>query len=181
MKQAALIVFGLLATPATSSTCPAAPDHDAALSTLISKVQNAKTEFEGQQISNQMWALWADAPDATAQKMLDTGMSQRASYDYTGALEQFDALVAYCPDYAEGYNQRAFVNFLTGDYETALTDLDLALDRSPRHIAAIAGKAMTLIALQRDAEAQTVLRRALRLNPWLGERRFLIEPEGQDL
>ena len=73
------------------------------------------------------------------------------------------------------------MNFLTGDYETALTDLDLALDRSPRHIAAIAGKAMTLIALQRDAEAQTVLRRALRLNPWLGERRFLIEPEGQDL
>ncbi len=180
MKPLALIAI-LLASPVLAETCPPAPDHDAALTRLISQVQSATSEYEGQQIANQMWALWADAPDNKSQKMLDAGMGQRASYDFGRALEQFDELVAYCPDYAEGYNQRAFVRFLTGDYETALIDLDLALARSPRHVAAIAGKAMTLIALKRDDEAQVVLRKALALNPWLAERRFLLEPKGQDL
>ena len=108
-------------------------------------------------------------------------MRARAEYDFLPALEAFDKLTAYCPDYAEGYNQRAFVNFLRQDYEAALVDLDLAIARSPRHIAAIAGKALTLIGLQRDAEAQRVLREALALNPWLSERRYLTDPDATDL
>jgi len=81
--------------------------------------------------------------------------------------------VDYCPAYAEGYNQRAFVNFLRQNFAPALEDLDRALALSPRHIAALSGKALTLMGLGRDAEAQDVLRSALELNPWLNERHLL--------
>ncbi|MCY4180919.1 MAG: tetratricopeptide repeat protein, partial [Litoreibacter sp.] len=100
---------------------------------------------------------------------------RRGSYDYLGALTQFDALVAYCPDYAEGYNQRAFVHFLSGSYDKALQDLDRTLEITPDHIGALSGRALTLFELGREEQGQLALRAALAFNPWLPER-FRLRP-----
>lgn len=140
---------------------------------LIIATQNAEDELSARLIVNDMWALWADAPDTHAQGLLDEGMSRREAYDFEGALAALDALVNYCPNYAEGYNQRAFVNFLRQEYGAALPDLERAVALSPKHVAALTGQAMTLIALERNAEAALVLRRALEMNPWLVERSLL--------
>ncbi|WP_413782784.1 tetratricopeptide repeat protein [Thalassovita sp.] len=161
--------------------CPSPPDHSAALDALLTQVQAAESETEGRLITNRMWELWATAPDDAAQAVLDSGLRKRASYDFLGALAEFDKLVDYCPDYAEGYNQRAFVNFIRQDYAVALEDLDRALDLSPRHVAAMAGKALTLMGLGRMYEGQQVLKQALALNPWLPERRMVLPPPGKDL
>lgn len=153
--------------------CPAPRDQSARLDGLISAIKIAPNESAAQVISNEMWDVWDDAPDEMAQRMLDDGLARRASYDFDGALKSFELLIAYCPGYAEGYNQRAFISFIRQNYEPALVDLERAIALSPKHIAAISGKALTLIGLKRDAEAQIVLRDALALNPWLKERRFL--------
>lgn len=164
--------FAVVATTAIAE-CPPAPDHSARLQSLIEAAQHAPDETSAQLISNDMWGFWADAPDDTAQQILDDGLVRRSGHDLEGAVKAFEQLIAYCPNYAEGYNQRAFALFIRKEYEPALVDLDRAIALSPKHIAAIAGKALTLIALKRDAEAQVVLREALALNPWLKERRFL--------
>ncbi|MEM6589592.1 MAG: hypothetical protein AAF641_14190 [Pseudomonadota bacterium] len=180
-KLAYLPAFALfVATPVFAETCPAAPDHSTELNALIESVGQADNELEAQELSVDLWKFWADAPDARAQDLLDEGMSRRASFDYSGALDALNALVEYCPDYAEGYNQRAFVNFLRQDYEAALPDLDRTLEMNPRHIAALTGQALTLAALQRNGEAALVLRRALEMNPWLSERALLPSLEAQE-
>jgi tetratricopeptide (TPR) repeat protein len=166
--------------------CPAAPDHSASLSQLIEQVQAAETEMAAREISNRMWELWADAPDEPAQEMLDRGMSKRAGYDLLGAVQSLNKLIEYCPDYAEGYNQRAFANYLSQNLEAALVDLDRAIALSPNHIAALAGRALTLMGLQRLDEARIDLARALELNPWLPERGLAapggpLAPAGQDI
>ncbi|WP_306117085.1 MULTISPECIES: hypothetical protein [unclassified Roseovarius] len=171
MKYAILAL--LVAGPALAETCPDAPDHSDALNDLIQSAQQAPDQATGLQISNDMWQYWADAPDDYAQELLDEGMSRRASYDYDGAMVALDALVTYCPNYAEGYNQRAFVNFLRQDFAAALPDLNRAIALSPRHVAALAGRALTLVGLERKAEAALSLRAALALNPWLSERALL--------
>jgi len=158
---------------AQEQTCPPAPDHSAALTDLIRAAQAAEDERSGRMLSNEMWALWSDAPDSYAQELLDEGMSRRNIYDYDGAMKAFEALIAYCPDYAEGYNQRAFIHFLREDFSAALPDLDQTLALSPRHVAAITGRALTLSALERKAEAVLALRKALDMNPWLSERHLL--------
>ncbi|WP_367946752.1 hypothetical protein [Roseovarius sp. EL26] len=172
-----------IATPAWAQNCPEAPDHNQALEQLIQDVQLAPSEMSARLIANEMWTYWADAPDQHAQELLDEGMERRKAYDYKGALVALNALVDYCPDYAEGFNQRAFVNFLRQDYETALPDLERAIALSPNHVAALAGQTLTLVALERNGEAALVLRRALRLNPWLSERRLLpaLEATEQEL
>ncbi|KMK68913.1 tetratricopeptide repeat protein [Puniceibacterium sp. IMCC21224] len=175
------VVLTLSAMPLLAEGCPPSPDHDAESADLLSQARAAKNEMLGRQISNQMWQLWADAPDEPAQDMLEDGMSARSSYDFLRATQAFDRLVEYCPDYAEGYNQRAFVNFLREDFAAALGDLDAALDRNPQHVAALTGKALTLMGMGRDDEGQKVLRDAVALNPWLSERHLLRSPPGQEL
>ncbi|WP_113913169.1 tetratricopeptide repeat protein [Roseovarius dicentrarchi] len=178
MKYAFLAL--LLAGPAAADTCPPAPDHARALRDLVDSAKTAPDRAAGMAASDAMWRLWADAPDARAQELLDRGMARREAYDYPAALEAFQALVDYCPDYAEGYNQRAFVHFLRQEYAAALPDLDAALARQPRHVAALTGKALTLHALGRQGEAALALRAALEMNPWLAERSLLPALEAQE-
>ncbi|MDD9922021.1 MAG: hypothetical protein OXQ92_07045 [Boseongicola sp.] len=176
-----LLFFSILSAGAANAGCPAPVDIAVAEGRLLKEAQSLPDNSQANRISQELWALWATAPDAKAQEMLDRGMAARATYDFDTAIEAFDALVAYCPDYAEGYNQRAFVNFLRQDYETALTDLEEAIIRSPRHVAAISGKALTLMGLGRQDEAQATLLEALKLNPWIPERNYLVEAPGTDL
>ncbi|KIC12896.1 hypothetical protein RA19_00380 [Leisingera sp. ANG-M1] len=162
---------------AAAADCPAAPDHSTPLDALLSEVQQAETEGQAREIAGRMWELWADAPDEQAQEILNRGMTRRSSFDFLGALADFNQLIAYCPDYAEGYNQRAFVHYLRRDFASALIDLDKALELSPRHIAAMSGRALSLYGLSRLDEARVALAEALALNPWLPER-HLADPGG---
>ncbi|MFK7752779.1 MAG: tetratricopeptide repeat protein [Sedimentitalea sp.] len=182
------ILFALLLAPITAFAegCPPAPDHDSDLLALIAKAQSAPTENDGRAVSQQMWAIWVDAPDEVSQALLDRGMSKLRGSDFVGALQDLDRLVAYCPDYAEGYNQRAFVNYLTRNFVPALRDLDRAIARSPNHVAALSGRALTLLALGRTDDARDALATALALNPWLSERKLAdaggpLAPKGEDI
>ena len=168
------------AAPALAD-CPPAPDIAADEDRLFDRVQAAPDARTAQEISTGLWELWTTAPDARAQSLLDEGMLARQSYDYDRAAAALDDLVAYCPDYAEGWNQRAFVRFLRSDHGAAIEDLDRALALNPRHVGALSGKGLALMALGRRQAAEGVIREAVRLNPWLPERRMLPEPKGQDI
>ncbi len=174
-----------LSTPVWTD-CPPAPDHDAALAALVEAARAAPDEMSGRTLSNQMWELWVDAPDDAAQEILDRGMRKRESYDLLGAVNDFTVLTEYCPNYAEGFNQRAFAYFLQQNYPAALTDLNRALELSPGHIAARSGRALTYMQLGELDQARADLRRALDDNPWLSERHLLskggpLAPKGEDI
>lgn len=159
-----------------SAEC-APPDNDPPeLTELMEELRRAPDEETARILSAQIWTLWTMAPDRYAQDLLDEAVSRREAYDFAGALQALDALVDYCPAYAEGWNQRAFVNFLRQDYDRAADDLAQALTRRPDHFAALAGLALTLMGQGEQDAAQQALRRALDLNPWLPERAYLIPP-----
>jgi len=167
------ILFALVLAAPAWAECPAAPDISAQLDALVDEARTAPNERAGQDVSGRMWQQWLRAPDAQAQSWLEEGMERRRVFDFAGAIAAFDALVAYCPDYAEGYNQRAFVHFLREDHDAALVDLDKTLSLQPRHVGALTGKGLTLFALDRVTEGQDAIRAAVELNPWVSERRLL--------
>lgn len=148
---------------------------------LLKQAQGAQSQMEARQVAPKLWALWAKAPDAKAQALLNRGMELLRVSDFKGSIAVLDELVAYCPDYAEGYNQRAFANYLQQDFDAALPDLDRAQALSPNHTGVLTGKALTLIGMGRAQAAQDVLRDAVAMNPWLSERALLVEPKGEDL
>ncbi len=188
MKQivSALVIILALPVSTRAQDCPTAPDHSVGVSEVIAQIQGANDEQSARALSAQLWAFWTDAPDASAQVSLDRGMARLRAGDLLNAIADFDHLIAYCPAYAEGYNQRAFANYLRHDFQAALPDLDKAIELSPNHVAAISGRALTLLGLQRVDDAREALMQALELNPWLSERHLMapggpLEIPGEDI
>jgi tetratricopeptide (TPR) repeat protein len=60
------------------------------------------------------------------------------------ALNLLDAVVNIAPDYAEGFNRRAYVFYTLGDRERALGDLRRVLALDPNHFKAIDGFAQIM-------------------------------------
>ena len=183
MRYAVLLAF--LAAPAFAA-CPAPEDTSREMLNLIARANDTDNRNEGRRLSNAMWEVWLRAPDEGAQAARDAGLQRREAYDFAGALKEFDRLAAYCPLYAEGFNQRAFIRFLQEDYEKALVDLDVAIKLSPYHVAAQAGRALTLMNLGRLEEARAQMLIAVDNNPWLSEAALLAEgaplgPKGKDI
>lgn len=167
---AVLAAGSALAAPVSALSCPAEVIDEEARAAAYAALREAPDASTARQFSDRLWAEWTRAPDARAQELLDFGMLRLRVSDYQAAETAFDELVDYCPDYAEGYNQRAFAHYLREDFEPALADLDLALERNPRHVGALSGRALTLMGLGRDAEALRQLEAALEVHPWLNER-----------
>ena len=171
---------------AAAAECPAPADVRNDLLRLIAKAQGAENFMDGRRVAGQMWEVLLRAPDEAAQAVLDAGLARRDSYDFAGALKEFDRLAEYCPTYAEGYNQRAYIHFLQGNFEPALADLDIALRLQPLHVGAQSGRALTLMNLGRIPEAREQMLAAVENNPWLSEAALLAEgaplgPVGKEL
>ena len=177
-----VLLLSLFALPALAGEpCPAVPDHAAAKAELLRALRDARDEGAAGAITADLWAMWTDAPDARAQGMLDTGIRLIRVRNLAASEAVLGELIGYCPDYAEGWNQRGFARFLMGAHEGALGDLDRALALDPRHVPALSGKALVLMHLGRHEEAQLVLREAVRMNPWLAERSLLTIPMDVEL
>ena len=143
---------------------------------LFERLRNATTEQEGRLAEDAIWRLWMAAAPSRA---VDQAMDARESYDFDRALAILDGVVSQAPDYAEGWNQRAFIRFLKDDLDGSLADIDRTLELEPKHFAALAGKAMVLMRQGRMELGQAALRRAVEIHPWLKERSMLIPAPGE--
>ncbi|MEO0390264.1 MAG: tetratricopeptide repeat protein [Pseudomonadota bacterium] len=180
-----LLVLSLLAGPALAD-CQPGQDKTPELEALIDKARSAASEAAGRGVAAEMWVVLLRAPDGTAQEILDRGLARRDSFDWDGAAAAFDQLIAYCPSYAEGYNQRAYIHFLRGDFAAALPDLDAALALNPLHVGAQSGRGLTLMELGQTEAARAQMLAAVENNPWLSERHLLargapLGPIGEDI
>ena len=67
--------------------------------------------------------------------------------------------------FAEGWNKRATVYYLAGEYQKSIADCAEVLKRNPRHFGALAGLGQIYMQLERYDEALVWLRKALEVNP----------------
>lgn len=180
MLKQLILIFGLLAAFASNALACSEVEKDSEhKAQLFEALKDAKSEMEGQVLGDQIWRIWTTAPDSQSQSMLDTGRERIRYGDYEAAETVLSKLIDYCPDYAEGWNQRAFARFLRQDFDRALDDIEKVLEREPKHFGALSGRAVTLLQMGRTEVGYTALREALLVNPWLSERRFL--PPGEDI
>jgi Flp pilus assembly protein TadD len=106
-------------------------------------------------------------------------LERRNAGDAAGSIAILDKLVLAAPGWAEAWNQRATMRFLAQDYEGSLADIDEVLPLEPKHFGALSGQAMIYRRLGRKDEAQSVLKEAVKINPFLADR-ALLEPEPEE-
>lgn len=179
----AALLAAALHTPAfAGDIAPPAATDDTYRDRLFESLKNARSEAQGRAVEDAIWEMWmAKAPNADVARSIRDAMAARESYDYSRALSLLDTAVATAPDYAEAWNQRAFVRFLKEDFEGALSDIDHALQLEPRHFGALSGRALVLMRFGRMEAAQRTLREAVAIHPWLKERALIIPEPGEIL
>ncbi len=148
---------------------------------LYIELKQSKTESAARAIENRIWQNWVIGPNTEATNLLAKAMERRRAYDFAGSLEILNKVIEKTPNWAEVWNQRAFVHFLREEFDKSLEDADRAIELEPNHFGALAGKAQILMSQGRTALGQKALRRAIKLHPFLKERALLIEIPGQEL
>ena len=136
MRMLAVVCCCLLPTLAHSA-CPPLPDRAQERAALLAALAAAETSSLGQMAVNEMWSFWRKAPDEIAQEMLNGGIGAIRYGDLITAEAVLSDLVAYCPDYAEGYNQLAFAYYLRNDNDRAEVLLKKTLELEPKHFGAL--------------------------------------------
>ena len=148
---------------------------------LFTALKNARTELEARQIEDEIWRFWIQGPDPQASEQISGIFAARRVYDLEKALRIANELTERLPDYAEGWNQKATVLFMQGKLDASLDAVARVLELEPKHFGSLAGKAVILIRQGRMALAQTTLRKAVEIHPFLKERHLIVEPKGQKI
>lgn len=174
----ALILTLALALPvAALAECPPhEPARASQTAPLFDRLATADNEDQGVRIASDIWKQWSTAPDKKAQDLLDKGVQRIGWGAFLEAETILTYLIDHCPDYAEGYNQRAFARFLNNDFDGALTDIERTLELEPRHFGALAGRGLTLLRQGRQVLGMNAIREAVAVHPWINER-HLLPPE----
>jgi tetratricopeptide (TPR) repeat protein len=167
----ALAVLLVLAAPLPARAADYV-DH-AALDELFTELKTAHDAGAANDIVVQIWGIWfhPDVPDlAERMSLASLAMSNE---DSVSALRMLNGIVRDYPDYSEGWNQRATLHYLMGDYDASLADIDKVLALEPRHFGALSGRVMIYLKQGKRAEALKDMIAALAIDPFLdGKQNF---------
>jgi tetratricopeptide (TPR) repeat protein len=114
-----------------------------------------------------VWQLWGKSGDASIDKLYGEGLVLMQSGDTPKAIQVFGAIIAKRPDFAEAWNKRATIYYMTGEYDLSLRDCEEVLKRVPQHFGALVGYAQMLSERSQPERALELMERASQVNPYL--------------
>ncbi|MCH8926606.1 MAG: tetratricopeptide repeat protein, partial [Proteobacteria bacterium] len=94
-------------------------------------------------------------------------LAAMARRDLRAALGKFDQIVKIAPGFAEGWNKRATVHYLLGDFAASLHDIGKTLTLEPRHFGALSGRGLVLLELENAELALQSFEAAIEIHPKL--------------
>jgi len=112
-----------------------------------------------------LWRIWSRSGDAAIDRLFAAGVEQMRSSAYDDALATFSTIVRRKPAFAEGWNKRATLYFMLGQFEKSLQDCDEVLKRNPHHFGALSGAGQIHLQLGNLRSALDYFRRAVDANP----------------
>ena len=112
-----------------------------------------------------LWLLWSRSGDEAIDRLMARGTDEMQAGRHREAIEIFSLVIQKKPEFAEGWNRRATVYYLAGEYQRSIADCDEVLKRNPRHFGALSGLGEIHLSLDKPGEALGWFRRALEVNP----------------
>lgn len=158
-----------LATAATLTfALPAvAAQDDPRLDALFATLRSSEDAAEAQDVEQVIWQVWLESGDAKIDRMMVLGLRAMSVQDFASALGVFDEIVRLAPNFAEGWNKRATVNYLLGNNEASAADIARTLELEPRHFGALSGLGLVRLAQGDEEAALEAFEAALKIHPHL--------------
>src|SRR5262245_6396164 len=114
---------------------------------------------------NSIWQVWSRSGDPKVDALFKVGVEQMNQGQGQAAISTFSEIIRLKPEFAEGWNKRATIYFLIGDYDKSLQDCDEVIKRNPQHWGALAGYGQIYLQLDQPEQALVYFQRALAVNP----------------
>ena len=122
-----------------------------------------------------LWQVWSRSGDPDVDALFQRGLEQMQANEAEAAIETFSEIIRRKPDFAEGWNKRATLYYLVGEFEKSLADCDEVMQRNPVHFGALSGYGLIYLRLRQPERALPYFERALAVNPDLDQIQAAVE------
>ena len=169
LLAAALLSLSLLPAHAED------PRAAAVLDQLFAALRTAQDPMTARELDRAIWAVWTNPADPVQHDRMREVLLARGNGNIAEALRLLDKLVVDYPDYAEGWNQRATIHYMMGNFDLSLADCAKVLEFEPRHFGALSGRALIYLSQGKRALALKDMSAALAVHPFLSEKQLFPE------
>ena len=152
-----------------------ADQTDPRLDGLFIELHETDNPHKARLIERSIWAVWLASKSPTLELLMGRVVGAMGKQAYGEALDLLNTIVTIAPDYAEGWNKRATIYFLLGQYQNSIDDVERTIDLEPRHFGALSGLGLIYMRLEEFSSALDAYERALLVNPHLGHAEKEVE------
>ena len=152
-----------------------AAQDDPRLDPLFERLHAAAGAQDVGAIEQSIWRIWGESGDEGVDRLLRVGTQAMMARQFDSALEIFNMVIERRPDFAEGWNTRATLLYLVGDYQASIDDVERTLALEPRHFGALSGLGLIHLALGNAKPALEAFEAALTVHPHLRNPRRYVE------
>ena len=163
-------------------SAPVAADQtDTRLEPLFAELKAAASITDARYIEREIWAIWSHhGSNAEIDLRFQRGVLLMNAGRLEEATRIFSKIVEIDPDFAEAWNKRATLLYLTGDLAGSVRDIERTLALEPRHFGALSGLGLIYEQIESADGAIKAFTAALEINPhmpWIVERLEALEEE----
>ena len=144
-----------------------ADQNNPELDVLFTRLNEKLDSVEAAGITKQIWKNWYQSDIPAVTDLMNRGELSMRRARYDEAVKYFTEIIEIAPQFAEGWNRRATVYYIIGEYQLSTEDVAKTLDLEPRHFGALSGQGMIYLRLQERRLALQYMQRALNANPHL--------------
>lgn len=153
--------------PAIAVIQPRTPaEREKALSDLYAILATAENETAAKTVATNIERLWLNSGSDTISLLMERSAAALQQKKPELALQLLDEVVALAPDYAEGWNRRAYVHFTQNQVQQALGDLRRVLALDPNHFKALDGLVAVLKEIGQKKAALAAVNKLLEVHPF---------------
>ena len=135
------------------------------LDTLFAKLQTATDPMAIQTLEAAIWEQWTMLPDEAPRRLMLRGIAEMQAQELESAVVTFTRLIETAPQFPEGWNKRATVHWLLGNFKASIDDICETVKREPRHFGAYSGLGMIRAQMNEPARAVAAFELARKYNP----------------
>ena len=166
-----IVMMSLLAW----STPSFARQDNPALEELFDQLATTDNVDAAKAIEGSIWKIWLSSGSDTVDFLMLQGISYMSRGEFSKAISLFSTVIKVDPEFSEGWNKRATVLFLIGEFDGSIEDIGRTLELEPRHFGALSGLGQIYDIQKSEEGALSAYEKAVDLNPHMPGVRARLE------
>jgi tetratricopeptide (TPR) repeat protein len=153
----------------------ATPLSEEDLDGLFVRLAASADEDEAKAAENEILRRFHTSGSDTTDLLMSWASRAIKDEKYSVALDILDRIVILQSDFVEGWNKRATVHYMMGEYGKAIADIEKTLALEPRHFGALSGLGLILRDMGDSRHALQAFEEALKVHPFLKNAEDMLE------